>query len=377
MPALSPPSPLPSPSLAAAERRRENRSIRIGVACTVLFHLFLVLLAPLLPADRLTGGGAMFPARSGQDRVQDFNIELAAVPEAQPAPPPPFQFVETNPDAPENEPDRTANFSNRNQQSGQLEKPTEIDPENRPSVQGRDDVQGGAIVSGNRAPPSPGAPAVPLQQALEEMVPQDAKEAQQARAEQVPLPGFEKLAGESPDGVGTNVSAQKTPSTGADDFVEGVRDSPNRDGGAVEQKQTPRMVPRERPRLASASTARSSPLQNRLAGTPNLRALGIDARWNEFGQYMAELIESVDAEFQTITSGYRGHIASGTRVVVTFTLNADGEVKVTQIEETAGRVAVSQCQAAITNRMPYKRWSQAMIDVLGDQQTITFGFYYY
>ncbi len=375
MPALSPTSAVPS--LAAAERRREGRSVRIGVACTVLFHLFLVLLAPLLPTERLTGGGAMFPATAGADRAKDFNIELAPLPEPEQAARDPFRFVETNPDAPENAPDRTANFSNRNQQSGQLEKPTEIDPENRPSVKGRDDVQGGAIVSGNRAPPSPGAPAVPLQQALEEMVPQDAREAQQARAEQVPLPGFEKLSGDSPDGVGTNVSTQKAASTGADEYVEGVRESPNREGGAVEQRQTPRMVPRERPRLASASTARSSPLQNRLAGTPNLRALGIDARWNEFGQYMAELIESVDAEFQTITSGYRGHIASGTRVMVTFTLNADGEVKVTQIEETAGRVAVSQAQAAITNRMPYKKWSQAMVDVLGDQQTITFGFYYY
>lgn len=347
------------------------------MACTVLFHLFLLLLAPLLPTERLAGGGAPFPASSGADRARDFNIELAPAPAAEQAAPPPANFVETNPDAPENTPDRTASFSNRNQQSGQLEKPTEVDPENRPSVQGRDDVQGGAIVSGNRAPPAPGAPVVPLQQALEEMVPRDAREAQQARAEQVPLAGAEKLAGDSPDGVGSNVSAEKAPSTGADEFVAGVAASPNREGGAVEQRPGPRTQPRERPRLASASTARSSPLQNRLAGTLNIRALGIDARWNEFGQYMAELIESVDAEFQTITSGYRGHIPSGTRVIVTFSLNSDGEVKVTQIEETAGRVAVSQCQAAITNRMPYKKWSQAMVDVLGDQQTVTFGFYYY
>lgn len=377
MPTLSPSQRRRRPATPAPEKQREQRSIGIGLACTILFHVLLFCLAPYFPVERFAGSHSNLAAIAKANRNQEFNFELAPLTEEERKEQDPYRFVETNPDAPENTPDKTSNFSDRNQQAAQQEKPTEIDPENRPSVKGRDDVQSNAIVSGNRAPPQPGAPAVTLQQALEQAVPQPQRAAEQARAEQVPLPGFEKVEGQSEDGVGTNVSQQKAPSTGAEQFLEGVRESKHLQGAAANQPPQVRQMPRERPRLASASTARSSPLQNRLAGTMNVGPIGYDARWSEFGQYMRELIDIVDSEFQAITSEYRGHIAAGTRVVITFTLNADGVVQVTQVEETAGKVAVSQCNAAITNRMPYRKWSDQMIAVLGEQQTITFGFYYW
>jgi hypothetical protein len=120
-----------------------------------------------------------------------------------------------------------------------------------------------------------------------------------------------------------------------------------------------------------------SPLQNRVAGTANVGVMGIDARWSDFGVYMRELIDIVDAQWHRLVNEYRGHIPAGSRVVITFTLNADGEVSITQVEETAGRVAVGQCQTAITSRMPYRKWTPEMISVLGDQQTLTFSFHYY
>jgi hypothetical protein len=360
------------------EKQLEKRSIGIGLICTILFHVLLVCLAPFFPAEKLTGSHSNLDALRKAQKPE-FNFELEPMTAEEQQRNAPFRFVETNPDAPENTPDKTNNVSDRNQQSAQLEKPKEVDPENRPSTQGRDDVQGGAIVSGNRAPPQPGAPAVPLDQALEEMVPQQAKQEQAQRAEQVPLSGFEKITGDNPEGIGTNVSQQKAPTTNAEQYQEGARDVKDLAGTAAQpqQAQQPKMVPRQRPRLASASTARQSPISNRLAGTMNVGPVGIDARWSAYGQYMAQLIETVDGHFQRITSEYRGHIPAGTRVIVTFSLNSDGEVSVTQVEETAGRVAVSQCQSAITAGMPYPKWSQEMIAVLGDKQTITFAFYYY
>ena len=374
------PRPVSAPPLARsvvpthALKERKNRSIGIGVACTILFHVLLVCLAPFFPAEKLTGtrSAVADAAAAAAKRGSDFNIELAK-PEK---PKDPFQFVETNPDAPENEPDKTSNFSDRNQQSAQQEKPPEIDPLNRPSTKGRDDVEGGAIVSGHRAPPQPGTPVVPLQDVLEEMVPQTPE---QARAQQIPLAGTEKSQGDSADGVGTNVSRNQAPTTHAQEEIEGLPDAQNQNGGLVDRQEVAKkqMVPRERPRLASASTARSSPLANRIAGTANVGPTGIDARWSDFGVYMRELIDIVDAQWHRIVNEYRGHIASGTRVSITFTLNADGEVSITQVEETAGRVAVGQCQSAITSRMPYRKWTPEMISVLGDQQTMTFTFYYY
>lgn len=352
----------------------ENRSISIGIACTILFHVLLLALAPFFPAEKLTGTHSLVAdAAARAKRGADFNIELAN-PEP-PAEPDMFRFVETNPDAPENEPDKTSNVSDRNQQSAQPEKPPEIDPENRPSVKGRDDIESNTIVSGERAPPQPGTPMVPLQDALEELLSQTPE---QARAQQIPLPGIEKAEGESEDGVGTNISRSDAPTTRAAEEIEGLRDAQSQTGGLVERKDSTRQqTPRERPRLASSSTARMSPLQNRVAGTANVGVMGIDARWSDFGVYMRELIDIVDAQWHRLVNEYRGHIPAGSRVVITFTLNADGEVSITQVEETAGRVAVGQCQTAITSRMPYRKWTPEMISVLGDQQTLTFSFHYY
>lgn len=363
-------SPVPP---APEEREPKSRSIAIGIACTILFHVLLFSLAPLFPVEKFAGSHSNLSAIARAKRTKSFDFQLVNPPAEKPKPPA-FKFVETNPDAPANEPDKTSNVSNRNQQSAQAEAAKEKDPENRPSVKGRDDIRNdSAIVSGNRAPPqvSPPTPPAAAQTDASE------QQQQQARAEQVPLAGFDKKTGKSEDGIGTNVSRTKAPATNADQFIEGTRGAKEVDGGRVATNQTSKQQPRERPRLNSVSTARMSPLQNRLAGTANVGPIGIDARWNEYGDYMHELIEIVDREWHGIVDEYRGHIEAGTHVEVTFRLNSDGTIIVQKIEETAGRVAVGQCQSAISNRQPYRKWTDQMIAVLGNEQTITFGFYYY
>lgn len=171
-------------------KQDESRSILIGVGATLLFHAALFLLAPLFPAESLGGGSGAFFGLTGAQlaRNKEFNIELAPgeikAPEAQQAP---FRFVETNPEAPDNAPDKTENFSNRNQQLAQ----PEPDPEGRekaPRTDGRDDIKNDtAIVSGSLAQPQTGAPPVEITPEMEE------RAAQQARAEQVPLSGTEKI----------------------------------------------------------------------------------------------------------------------------------------------------------------------------------------
>ena len=138
---LAPPPPGPPTSKS---RRRlapwlsekpETRSIQIGVLGTLLIHLLLLLFAPrLLRMDR--GHAAAHPPAN-----RKFNIELVPSP---PKPPPPaparMKYVEANPNAPENIPDKTNNVSDRNQQVAQ-EKP--------------------AAVNSRRSEPSPGTPALP------------------------------------------------------------------------------------------------------------------------------------------------------------------------------------------------------------------------
>lgn len=347
-----------------------ERSLAIGVLCTIVFHVLLFVLAPLLPTDSLTGTHANLDAIAAR-KAKEFDINLApdlAMPDQQPDP---FKFVETNPDAPENEPDKTPNFSNRNQQSAQQEAPKEVDPENRPSVKGRDDVQNdSAIVSGDMSQPQQGAAVTPNQAKTEGQM----QQGQQARAEQIPHSGFDKTEGNDPDGIATNRSDNKAQSTNAPELVEGAKDGKSATGGLTAMEESARPTPKPRPKLTSA---RPNVLQNRIAGTSNIGILGIDARWSEYGEYMQELVEIIQVQWYSILERSALRPPSGSRVVVTFKLTSEGETSVVNVEETAGKPGTYACLNAISERQPYRKWSDQMIAVLGKEQTITFSFYYY
>lgn len=367
--------PRPAPAVSPLSDR-ERRSIGIGVACTILFHVLLFCLAPYFPAERITGVSGELGRFDRANPAKDFDLELVDEVPAAPKQPDPYRFVETNPDAPENEPDKTPNVSNRNQQSAQTEKPVEIDPENRPAVKGRDDIQNdSAIVSGDMARTEAAAAALAALQQQAAAAAAQSQAAQQARAEQVPLPGQEKISGTSAEGVGSNVSPSKSPANDAEQFVEGARDGHSATGGLTQIVQGGgQQQPRERPRLTQA---RPNVIQNRIRGSSNIAPLGLDARWSEYGDYMQELIEIVQVTWEGLLRESRAYPKSGTSVFVTFKLNSDGEISIVSVEDTTGAAGAYISTSAITTRQPYRKWTDQMIAVLGRQQTMTFRFYFY
>jgi hypothetical protein len=346
----------------------------IGVSCTLLFHLLLLWLSPQFAFDKFAGShGGISVTSANKGKTFDFELAPSAVKEKERDP---FKFVETNSAAPENIPDKTTNFSNRNQQSAQEVAAKEIDPENRPSVKGQDEIKNdSAIVSGDMAPPQlPTAPS-PDKQAQDT---QDQVE-QKARAEQVPLSGFDKTEGKSDDGVATNIAkATKSLTNDAQQALEGAPDAKDPTGGLVNVAQTQRAQPKERPRLSSASLNRSTILSNHFSGVANIGITGIDARWSEYGEYMQELIEIVQTQWNNILRESRVSPPQGSHVSVTFRINSKGETEIAKVEDFgSGKQGVFSCQNAITYPQPYRKWTEQMISVLGDSQEMTFNFYHH
>lgn len=350
------------------EKDPSDRSILVGVVATVVLHLLLALLSPQFSFTEFSGVHTGINV-ANRSREQSFDFELAspAVTEPQRNP---FQFVQTNPDAPENEPDKTDNFSNRNQQSAQPDPAKEIDPLNRPSVVGQDAIKSDAIVTGDMSPPQAGAAPQPESAANAEFD----QEKQNLRMEQVPLSGFDKTEGLSEDGIATNVAKSKAPNTGADRTVEGARDGTEADGALVVTPEGRRQQPRARPKLTAALP---TIVTTRAAGTKNAGFLGRDARWSEYGEYLAQLEEIIAREWYRINDESRVTPPRGSRVVITFKINKHGETEIVKVEDTgSGKQGVWSCQSAIQARQPYRPWSDQMIAVLGDEQTLIFGFHY-
>jgi len=350
-------------------RNPEVRSIQIGVLGTILVHLFLFLTVPYIL--RFESGSGVRPTPI----PPQFNIELAPDEAATeiPAPeekPPPFKFVEINPDAPDNVPDNTENFASQNQQSAQEEETPDMSG-NRPAMEGQTQIKTESIVTGRLIPPSPPIPSAPPQREQNEQV----EQTEAPKREQIPLSGFEKSPDSPEDSYGSNIAQLPDGSADVEKHVEGLKDAPMAQNATGMVLKIDPKRPQPRPQLEKR--ARPAIFTENKIGTSNIGNIGRDARWSEYGEYLQRLVESVQIQWERILTQSKVYPTSGTRVVVKFELNSKGQVsRILGVEGTAGELSQSSCVSAITERAPYGDWSEDMMRVLGSEQELTFTFYY-
>lgn len=368
----------PLPSAARPTRRRfvprlsddpDTRSVQIGVGATILLHILLLI---LLPKKFDTGlVGSFVPQHVGSG--QNFNIELA--PDAfaikPPAPKPPANFVETNPDAPENEPDKTNNFGAQNQQAAQ-EKAAKKTGGDRPEMEGRKDFQSSQIVDGSLAPPTPPTPIAPPIQA-----PTPDRPASQAGREQNPLPGFEKTEGDNRDTFGSSNAPAAANAVSIPKRIEGAKDgplSPDATGSAftIDPKR-----PAPRPQL-NQKHARPAIFSENPIGTKNIGPVAVDARWSNYGVYLQKMIEAVQMQWDRLISEGKAYPTPGSMVTVKFKINSDGAISsIVNVDGgMTGPQGEAYCVSAITTRAPYGKWTDDMVAMLGSEQEMTFVFFY-
>ena len=399
--ALAPASP-PQLRLARAGGRcwrwsthADTRAVQIGVVATLLVHGLILLLAPQIE-QLISPDSAEVVAEDWASK--EFQIELAPVVPV-PAPPEPPrmqlpQFVEANPDAPDNAPDKTDLVAAQNQQVAQI-LPTPKGQSDAPASKGDPSTDSTVLVAGLHSESRPASVQVPAspaskpQPAPAASTPPPAEPAPAAKAEaaqeaarraQSPLPGSEKFQGDNPSGYGTQVApAAPAVSVTVTERIEGTVDAKTDTGARtglyykVDAKR-----PQCRPTLSPAiARGRASPLANRPLGTENIGAVAYNAKWSAYGEYMQKLIETVDSQWQRILEQSNITPPSGTKVTVGFRLDAKGEVaEIVKVSGGGGRSAEDACVSAIVARAPYGVWPADMIGVLGESQEITFSFFY-
>ncbi len=391
MSTLSPP-PLPS-SVSARPARRAHAldepriERRVGIAGTVLAHVVLVGLFWLLPDDFMDADTS--PEAGAADRAFEIELspDLLRVVEAEPAP---DRFVEVNPAAPENPPDATPLFGAQNQQVAQPV-PTPDGESLTPALEGEGKENATALVSGSNAEASQPSASEILAQAFTPPTPpsllpdEAAREAERAREEAAravnPLPGGENLLGESDGGVGTTV-ATVPPVAGAEtgpEAVQGTRDGTARTGGYF--AGTPaidRTRPQDRPRLATTAVqARNARTIRNEFGSKNIGAVAYSAKWSAYGEYLQQLIDAVQVQWERLILRSAFYPTSGATVRVVFKIDGTGMIsEIVKVDGTGGELAQRLCVSAITERAPYGEWTEDMIALLGKEQELTFTFHY-
>ena len=365
--------PLP-PSAKEKARRRglvipiyfedpEARSIEVGVTGTILVHLLVLLFAvpAMMRSEKSNAYVRPVPKRP-------FNLEIAPREPVPKPPPPPMKFVEANPNANNNVPDRTTNFAAQNQQAAQ-EKPTPNGKSDMPTLEGRKDIQTTQIVTGTLEKQQPQAPVAPAKVAPPKAA------ATPPKQEQVPLAGTDKAQGTNPDGYGTAQAKVDDNAKPIMDKVNGAKDAPPTDNA---NGTTARIDPRHpQPRKTLQQHVRPAIFTENKFGTSNAGLTALDARWSNYGEYLQRLVEAVQTEWDKILEGSRTYPPSGL-VSIKFRLDSKGRSAAILDHSTQGtdEHGADACMAALTNPSPYGAWTPDMIALLGEAQDMTFTFYY-
>ncbi len=344
------------------------RSVQAGLLLTIVFWPLILFLV----GWALHHLGHNLSLQSAPPPKASFDVDLST--DFVPPPPAtlPDKFVETNPDAPENTPDKTRNFAARNQQVAQ-EKPQVDGKSDTPQLEGKKDQEVSQIVSGRLQQPQP--PPLPAQAAAPEKP--ATKTNQESRQEQNPLSGEEKIQGDSPEGVGTNLSKATENVTDVQEKVEGQKKAPSLVG--VPELAMPQIDPHHpQPRRRVDKNVRPAILAENKFGTSNIGPTAIDAKWSNYGAYLQRLIETVQVEWDRILDSTGARPPAGTVVKVRFRIEAtQGAIaEIIESNSTGGTQAERACQLAITARSPYGKWTDDMVAILGQSQEITFTFLY-
>lgn len=347
----------------------DNRSTTVGIIGVLLIHLLLLATAPYLTRINRT---ALLPRPRSSAR--QFNIEITPQSFPKPAPkaPQPKQFVETNPDAPENTPDRTNNFAAQNQQVAQP-KPTPNGKSERPAMEGKKDFESNQIVDGRLQKPQEQMPSPP-----DVETPPAPPTVSAPRAEQNPLPGFEKVQGDNASAYGSAASTAKNNVRDIPERIEGEKDVPLIEGATGLQPAIDRNHPRPRPSIVKTQQVRPAIFAENKFGTENVGVIAINAKFNDYGAYLHRLGEIVQAEWDGLLESSKTYPPAGTYVVVRFILNSEGKiVRFGDIENHSSEWGRRACESAIINRAPYGPWTDDMKAALNPEgEELMFSFYY-
>ena len=344
-----------------------------------LFHLGLYFFLP----DRL-----LQPALIAELAPQEVQVTILPPQVIDPAE---LRFVEANPEAAENIPDEKDQYSFRNQQSAS-ETLTE-GPLNAPNVAGDSDSQ--KIIQGRleRSPPlaaglyaaqtGPGAG-----EGTEGGDPRDTLSAVVELNPSPPLAAPDFIQQKPILDVGPG-SRLVEPGLAQEVFAEAdalaaveiyrrrpteVVDAATRQRPANDASAQAKPMPRARPRLAAELL--TGPLMQS-QGSARLRGtLAIDATFSEFGEYQQQFFAAIQAGWYQEIEFFQP-IDTATRVVVQFTLQADGAVSdVSVLQSNASQIASVLCESAISKRSPFRVWSPDMVRVFGQSRTLTVAFHY-
>ena len=399
---------------------------------TSIYYLGLLLLSLFLHAVIIASipREAFAPDRSGlRNNQSEARVTYKPKPKKPESPEKPPQYIEANPNVPENKPDETPFESARDQQAAQ-KKPEPDSDALKPTVDGEHE-DSPKVVDGNqetvssqpvppgvysmnnsRASPSqqqsnasqspaPEAPPAPEQttspdsaQAKGEKKEEAAspKEGEAKKPQPAPLPEFlRKQPEKTKDGKDTvyqekeTKESQQVPREGPrviqlqrDGKTETVEVRREQVQNTSSQNPSSSGQPKPRPRPKLRINVPSGPVMKNPASASRTGMVAVESKYSEFGDYMQRISEAVSEQWHALASRSDiGHENTGTYVEIRFEIDDKGYIyELEVVHSSAGLLATNICEDAIRSRAPYDEWPKSMKKRIGERMPMRFSFHY-
>ena len=382
---------------------RSSRAIAAAVlAFSILFHAGLFFFLPRHTVSVLAPHQLTQAERQRRQNMREVKVHLVppsvALPTPQ-APKPPEEYVQST-DAPENKPDETPFFSNKNQQASQIIE-SKVKDGRIPEVANGETKDANALETGMGKQGQPKitdiVDEIAAQQQEKEGKSAEAKLRQEAQRpgarvmprDEEPAPPLPKaFEAKNPKNTGKGIAeftrtgkGDKIPDKVADREIEAVvAGNPyvKMEVPKVDASDASGVKPRPRPRLTLPG-ALPSLVRKSASGltTPN-GSIAFDTKLSEFGDYLSRVLEAISMRWYALNNNTTPNVLdSNTFVSVQFDVTKDGQVvNLKVLESNSSQSAQWRCLDAIQSNAPYYVWTKDMVTILGDHQPVRIQFIY-
>jgi hypothetical protein len=134
-----------------------------------------------------------------------------------------------------------------------------------------------------------------------------------------------------------------------------------------------------RPRLSPAIT--SGPILENFSSAPRIGKIAIECKLSAHGVYVKKMLLAVEKQWHLLIQGARSYIQYDQlprKVVYKFSLSSDGSVQnLSQLYDKKENMGSELCRQSIASRSPFGEWNEEMINSFGhsDEVTITFEYH--
>ncbi len=286
------------------------------------------------------------------------------------------RFVEANSEVPQNSPDKTENFSFRDQQASQPEAP--IEDSEKPKVEGDEADSQKIVEAGDPGAAPPPVPVIsPDSEAVkdfEQGTPVGKDDAGQPKESPIDLPEAEDKSGLAV----RKVDAQGEDSTAKRPII--LKEAPALPDHSTLAPVESNVTPKPRPRLRLAPDLVRGPLMATETNAPRLGRIAIDCRLHAYGAYVQEMLQAIEDQWHDLGHGARGFLSRNKLppfVELRFKLDSNGRIhELQRLDRNGVGLGAEVCRQSIESRAPYGKWTEEMIRDFGSEDVVTIRFHY-